>query len=53
MNENDQNSSDILRRITRLTPEEANLRFEQLQLKLVPLWESIQQLSMDEQTIFV
>ena len=53
MNENDQNSSDILRRITRLTPEEANLRFEQLQLKLVPLWESIQQLSMDEQTIVV
>ncbi|MCI0414904.1 peptide ligase PGM1-related protein [bacterium] len=39
--------------MTGLTPEEASLRFEQLQRKLLPLWDSIQQLSMDEQTIVV
>jgi hypothetical protein len=37
----------------RLTPEEASARFESLQTKLIPLWESIQQLSMEEQTIVV
>ena len=36
-----------------LTPAEAAARFEKLQSKLIPLWESIQQLSMEEQTIVV
>ncbi len=52
-NENDRNNSNVLRTMTGLTPEEASLRFEQLQRKLLPLWDSIQQLSMDEQTIVV
>lgn len=36
-----------------LTPEEISVRFEELQKKLVPLWESIKRLSQDEQTIVV
>jgi hypothetical protein len=36
-----------------MNENDASLRFEQLQRKLLPLWESIQQLSMDEQTIVV
>jgi hypothetical protein len=36
-----------------LSPEDASSRFGELQRKLVPLWDSIQQLSMDEQTIVV
>src|SRR5262245_61084878 len=42
-----------LTRIKDLAPEEASVRFEELQRKLVPLWDSIQQLTMDEQTIVV
>ena len=38
---------------TGLTPAEASVRFDQLQQKLVRLWESIRQLSMEEQTIVV
>ncbi len=38
---------------TGLTPEEAADRFDKLQRKLVRLWESIHQLSMEEQTIVV
>ncbi|HEY4490411.1 MAG TPA: hypothetical protein VI958_00375, partial [Acidobacteriota bacterium] len=36
-----------------LSEEEAEARFGQLQKKLVPLWESINSLSMEEQTIVV
>lgn len=36
-----------------IPPSEAAARFERLQSKLIPLWESIQQLSMEEQTIVV
>lgn len=52
MNKNDHNISNVLTS-TGLTQQEASLRFEKLQRKLLPLWDSIQQFSMDEQTIVV
>src|SRR6516225_1642157 len=36
-----------------LTPVEAEVEFERLQKKLVPLWKSIQSFNQDEQTIVV
>jgi hypothetical protein len=36
-----------------LTPEEAQERFDRLQRKLVPLWESMRQMTTHEQTIVV
>ena len=36
-----------------LTPEQAAIRFDELQQKLVPLWKSIQSFNQDEQTIVV
>src|SRR5262252_3740239 len=36
-----------------LTPAEAEVEFERLQKKLVPLWKSIQSFNQDEQTIVV
>ena len=35
------------------SPPEAQARFEALQERLVPLWESIHEMSQDEQTIVV
>lgn len=39
--------------LSNLSPDEVIPRFEELQKKLVPLWESIKRLSQDEQTIVV
>jgi PGM1 C-terminal domain len=36
-----------------LDPEEAQTRFDELQEKLVPLWQSIERMTQDEQTIVV
>ena len=33
--------------------DEATARFDELQRKLVPLWQSIQSMTLDEQTIVV
>ena len=36
-----------------LDPEEAQTRFDELQAKLVPLWQSVETMTQDEQTIVV
>lgn len=36
-----------------MTPEEAQARFDELQKKLVPLWQSIRSFNQDEQTIVI
>jgi hypothetical protein len=48
-----QNESFLPRISTGLSEVEAESRFEKLQQKLIPLWESIEQLNQDDQTIVV
>ncbi len=46
-------SLDVLPTDLGLSPEEAQARFDALQEKLVPLWQSMERMTQDEQTIVV